>query len=112
MARARLPRGLKQMRREIAPAQGVAELDAEESVGRVPGRAGIETLAEIGDHGRVTVQELRQNGEILIVDNSAHLMSYPAEAFGGEIADPLDVSLRAHREPLEVDEECICLGIE
>src|SRR5271157_2463087 len=65
----RLRRALEDVRGDAALLQRLAELHPPEAARRVARDAGIKAVDDLAHHGGVFVEELRQDGEIVIVDD-------------------------------------------
>ena len=100
-----LLRSLEDVRRDGTPIERVSQLAAQEAVGRIARRARIEPVHQIAHHRGILVDNVREDGEILIVDDRLDLVAHRLEDRLDRMADPFDVLLVANDMPFEIDEE-------
>src|ERR1700693_4001792 len=81
------------------------ELHPEEAAGGVAGDAGVEVLGQPTHHVRIGVEQLWQDGEIIVVNDGWHFLADWAEPFCYQRADTLDLRVGTHAVALEIDEE-------
>jgi hypothetical protein len=70
------------MRGDAALLQRLAELDTQEAAGCVARDAGIEPVHQVAHRGRVFVEQLGRNGEIIVVDNGVDRAPERREVLG------------------------------
>src|SRR5262245_7727509 len=66
---ARLFRALVDVRSDGAATERIAQLSPEKATGRVAGSAGVKSIGKIAHHGRVFVNYVGKNFEIVVVDD-------------------------------------------
>src|SRR5438045_1571739 len=88
-----------------------AEFESEEAACRIPGHAGVEAVNEALDHLAIGVGELRRNREVLVIDDSEHLLVQRSEARFDRLTDLVHVIERLYCQSFEIDEEHVLLRV-
>jgi hypothetical protein len=85
--------------------QRLAKLHPQEAAGRIARDAGMETVHQTARRGRILVEQLGQNGEIVVVDYRVDPMPERRELVLYRLYDTANFAAAAYRETLEIDEE-------
>src|SRR5262249_4237253 len=110
--RLRLGRTLEDVRRDAAFLQCLAELDAQETAGRVARHARIVAVHEAAHRLRIFVEQFRQDGEIVVVDDGVDAVADRLELPLHGPGDGADLRPAAYRVALEIDEEQVLLRVK
>jgi hypothetical protein len=80
--------------------------------GGIAGDAGVEAVGEAAHHGRIFVQELRHDREVIVVDDGVDAPVETVEPGLDGSCDRVDVGAAAQRKALQIDEEQVLLPIK
>src|SRR5690348_16509518 len=100
------------MRRYRAPAESVAQLGAQKAARRVAGRTRVKSIGEIAHHRRVLVDDIRENIEIVVVDDDVDLSPQRRKHAFNDAVYLFDVPVVSNHVTLEIDEELILLRMK
>jgi hypothetical protein len=92
--------------------QRFPQFDAQKAACGVARDAGIESVGKAAHHRRILVQQLRQNREVVIVNDGVNAAVERAELCFDGFCNRLDVGAAAQREPLQIDKEKVLLRVQ